>query len=112
MNILLLSLLALILCVIASILEIKSRELQKETLERMLEFCNKLSDEKIKLIEKIYTQKEKMKSKDKFITILTKQLNKERAEKNDIKNNLEFVTNNFNDEKLKEVLVTDNESHN
>lgn len=96
-----------ILCVTITILDIKKDHSQQKTLERVLDFCNKLSEEKNKLLEKICDQDEKNKSRDKFISIITKQLNKERAERKDIENNLEFVTSNIEDEKLKEVLAID-----
>lgn len=106
MSILILSLLAIILCVIAYITEIKSRKLQQEILREMIDFCNKLSEEKTKLMERICNQDEKLKSRNKFISIITKQLNKERVKRKDIENNLEFITNNIEDEKLKELVQT------
>lgn len=99
---------SVILLAISFILDIKANKSQQEVLEEMLDFCEKSNKEQLTLIKELNDQNLKMRSREKLSIILLKQLNEERAKRKDIENNLEFVTNNIEDEKLKEVIIAQN----
>ena len=92
------------LCVVTAILEIESNKLQKKILEEIIEFHKQQSKEQLQLIKELNENNLKMQQREKLSLILLKQLNKERAERKDVKNNLEFIINNIDDEKLKELV--------
>ncbi|MCI8654554.1 MAG: hypothetical protein HFJ48_01585 [Clostridia bacterium] len=97
-----------ILCVITTVLEIKSNRLQQKILEEIIDFCKQQNEEQLQLIKELNENNLKMQHREKLSIILLKQLNKERAKRKDIESNLEFVTNNIEDTKLKEVIVAQN----
>lgn len=99
---------SVILFAISFILDIKTNKLQQETLEEMLDFCEQSNKEQLALIKELNDQNLKMRSREKLSIILLKQLNEERAKRKDIENNLEFITSNIEDTKLKEVIVAQN----
>lgn len=93
-----------VLCVITTVLEIKSNRLQQKILEEIIDFCKEQNEEQLQIIKELNENNLKMQHREKLSIILLKQLNKERAERKDILNNLEFITNNLDDEKLKELV--------
>lgn len=94
----------LALCVITVTLEIKSNKLQQDILEEIIKFCEYQNKEQLELIKELNENNLKMQQREKLSLILLKQLSKERTERKDIENNLEFVINNIEDEKLKELV--------
>lgn len=99
-----LSIIFLALCVITVTLEIKSNKLQQDILEEIIKFCEYQNKEQLELIKELNENNLKMQQREKLSLILLKQLSKERTERKDIENNLEFVINNIEDEKLKELV--------
>lgn len=103
------------LYVIEIILSIEADELQEKMLSDISNICEDISIKEIETRIKIDELETKIKNRDKLSETLLKQLSearkelaKIRDEKVDTENNLEFVTNNIEDEKLKEVIVAQN----
>lgn len=92
--------------ILALVLDNETNNLQQNIADDLTKSNKRLTTIQSELKEQLEDMKSNINNRYKLIEILMRQLSESRTKNIDLKNNLEFVLNNLENEKLKELVQT------
>lgn len=96
--------------VLTLVLDNETNNLQENITNELTKSNKRLTTTQLELKEQLEEMKSNINNRDKLIEILIRQLSEARAKNNDLENNLEFVLNNLENEKSKELVQDSNKT--